>query len=178
MWQCPKCCENVEDTFDVCLNCGTSIYCSFPCPFCQGRLKKGQVIGGDYVMWRPAGLGFWKRLFFRPKASPLDGGRCDQCGVIILGKAEEPPPPPWTVRISEQQQAKSEMPLVQQLLLRQGIPSRAAYKAAGEFRRGKRAVVLVRDAEAGRVLVNALQGLGLAAEVAAPQSAEGTGPPD
>lgn len=60
------------------------------------------------------------------------------------------------------------MPLVQKLLLRQGIPPREADKAAGAFRRGVRAVVPVRDAEAGTALVNALQGLGLAAEVVAP----------
>lgn len=85
-----------------------------------------------------------------------------------LAKAEEPPPPPvpWTVRICEQQQAKTEMPLVQKALLRHGIPPQVAYQAAGQFRRGERVVVRVRDAEAGRALVAALQGLGVAAEAA------------
>lgn len=84
-----------------------------------------------------------------------------------LGKAEEPPLPPLpsTVHISEQQQAKTEMPLVQKMLLKHGIPSQVAYQAAGQFRRGKRVVLRVRDADAGRALVAALQGLGVAAEV-------------
>jgi hypothetical protein len=158
------------------------LYFSFPCPFCQGRLKKGTVTGGNGggALWLPAGRGFWKRFFgIETIWIPPDGGRCDQCGVIILGKADPPPPPPpqWTVRIRGGQEAKTQMRLVQELLLRRHILPGAAYHAAVLFRRGIRAVVPVPDGEAGRALVKALEGLGLEAEVVAPEIDEGKGPP-
>jgi hypothetical protein len=146
------------------------LYLWFPCPFCQGRLRKGDVIGGDYVRWLPTGVGFWKTNVFGSEGMPESGGRCDQCGVIILGKAEAlpSPPPPWTVRISDRQEAIVQMQVIQELLLRHRIPGHVAYQAASQFRRGAAVVVLVKDAEAGGSLVSALKGLGLEAELVAP----------
>jgi hypothetical protein len=95
-------------------------------------------------------------------------------GAIIQGRAKGPPPP-WTVCISARQQAKTQMRVVQELLLKHRIPAHVAYKAAGQFRRGVRVIVPVSNVEAGRALVSALQGLGLAAAVADPQAAEGEG---
>src|SRR5262249_50234561 len=92
-------------------------------------------------------------------------------------EALPPSPPAWTVCISEGQQVKTQMQTIQDLLLRERIPAGAAYAAAKQFRRGSQAVVPVRDAEAGQALVNALQGLGVAAELAESQEAQGTGPP-
>jgi hypothetical protein len=94
---------------------------------------------------------------------------------ITRRRANEPQPPPWAVWIDGQQQTKTQMRAVQELLLKHRIPAQAAYQAAVKFRRGVRVYVPVRDAEAGAALVNALQGLGVSAEVVESHTAEGEG---
>jgi hypothetical protein len=166
------------------------------CPKCQGEMVQGFAVDHGFLN---TGVGTWvegppeKEVPFGTKIPeeciPIGTFRCAACGylesyaraefaaeVSIPGRAEEPPPP-WTVCISERQETKTEMRMVQELLLKHGIPARAAYNAASQFRGGVRVVVPVRNAEAGRALVNGLQGFRLAAEVAEPQAAEGTGPP-
>jgi hypothetical protein len=72
--------------------------CSFPCPFCQGKMQKGAL--SERCFWYPAGTGFWRKLFWG-QSIPDSGGRCEQCGVIILGRVEEPEVEPEVTESTE-----------------------------------------------------------------------------
>jgi hypothetical protein len=89
-------------------------------------------------------------------------------GLLMASNKDKKQRSQWTVHITGGQGDKIEMQMLQKLLRERRVPAHAAYKAAGEFRRGMPVVVPVQDGNEGRALVNALQGVGLAAAVVEP----------